>query len=691
MVPNWTQKERFLSVETPLGPNKLLLRSFTGHEGVSQLFHFQLDLLSENPAIDFDAVLGQNITFATALPGQGKQRYFNGYVIRFTQLPSEERLTRYHAVVVPWLWFLTRTQDCRIFQNKSVPDIVEQIFKDFGFQDYELQLQGSYNPLEYCVQYRETAFHFVSRLLEQEGIFYFFRHENGKHTMVLADSPSAHVNCPEKHRFEFEAVRVRGDKRHEDMVRTWHYEQAMRSGQYALGDYDFEMPKLRLEATAPSSINVGGNNKFEIFDYPGEYQSLSEGDRVVRVRMEEEEAAHTVISGESDCRTFASGFKFELAGHERRDQNGAYVLLAVTHAADEAGFYSGAGSPTEAGYSNSFTAIPAAVQFRPPRVTPKAVIHGSQTAFVVGPSGEEIYTDKHGRVKVQFHWDRRGGMDDKSSCWIRVAQTWAGNGWGAITIPRIGQEVIVDFLEGNPDRPIITGCVYNGLNRPPYDLPNRDTMTGLKSYSSKGGEGYNEIRFEDRKGDEQIVVHAQTDFVSRIERDSIEWIGEDRNAIVARDQFVEVRGDNHLRTKGDKNEEVTGTVSRKAGGDLQEKTSGNYAMDASSEIHLKAGMTAVMEAGTSLTIKVGGNFISINPGGIFIKGTMVMINSGGSAGSGSGSSPQPPKEPREPEKELGGEAIEQPPAAKPPKPAVYSKQAVALKQAAASGAPFCPV
>ncbi|HSW48936.1 MAG TPA: type VI secretion system tip protein TssI/VgrG, partial [Bryobacteraceae bacterium] len=466
----FTQAERLIAVETPLGPDTLLLRSFSGTEGLSRLFQFQLDLLSEDPAINFDDIIGQNITVRIALADGESERFLNGHVSRFLQLPPEGRLAHYQAEMVPWLWFLSRASDCRIFQEKSIPDVIEQVFQDFGFTDFENQLQKSYPPWEYCVQYRETALNFVARLMEQEGISYFFRHEQGKHVLVMADASSAYKPCPNQSAARYEHVTGRGHDRPQDVVFRWRCQQEMRPGKYALTDYNFETPSTSLLSTVESRIDQGGNHRFEIFDYPGEYEKRSEGEALVDTRIEEQEAPHTIVFGDSNCRAFASGFRFELSEHDRDDQNGEYLLTSITHSAHSGSFYS-SGSGRGASYANTFTSIPYSVAFRPPRSTPRPLVQGPQTAVVVGPKGEEIHVDKYGRVKVQFPWDRRGEYDEKSSCWIRVSQPWAGKNWGGVWLPRIGQEVIVDFLEGDPDRPVITGRVYNAEEMPPYELP----------------------------------------------------------------------------------------------------------------------------------------------------------------------------------------------------------------------------
>jgi type VI secretion system secreted protein VgrG len=688
---SWTEEKRFLNLATPLGESKLLLRSFTGTEGMSQLFRFRLDMLSEDPAISFDSMVGQNVSFSVRLADTSQARYFNGYVSSFQQYPGEERLTRYECELVPWLWFLTRAADCKIFQNLTVPDIVEKVFKGLGFTDYEMQLRGTYDPWEYCVQYRETSFNFVSRLLEQEGIFYFFKHENGKHTMILGDSPAVLQPCAGQERVMLVRNAGPGALREEDVVYAWRYENELRSGKCAHTDYNFETPNTRLDAEVQSEINQGGNQRFELYDYPGEYEKRQQGDQWVKVRIEAEEALHPVCSGESDCRTFVSGYKFELYGHERRDQNDTYVLTSVEHRGEEGGFYSGAGSLSDSTYRNAFTCIKASIPFRPPRLAPKHLINGIQTAVVVGPSGEEIYSDKYGRVKVQFFWDRVGTLNEKSSCWIRVAWPWAGKGWGFITIPRIGQEVVVSFLEGDPDRPLITGSVYNAEQGTPYPLPDKQVVSTWRSSSSKGGGNSNELRFDDTKGKEQVFVHAAYDHDMLVDHDRKETIGNDSHHIVKGDHFERSKKDRHVNVDQNLNFKVGSTHSLDVGSNLEQKVGQNWAVDAGTEIHLKAGFNVVIESGAKLTVKVGGNFIEIDMGGVFIKGNMVMINSGGAAGSGSGSSPTAPKDPVEVQPGAPTQSAAPPPPAPPPQQTTFSAAASMLSQASDSGTALCQI
>ena len=682
----YTQDNRLIAIYTALAPDELLLQGFRGTEGISRLFKFDLVMHSENRSIAFDSIVGKTATIKVVLQG-GQERFINGIIASFSQGGATSTFASYTATLVPWFWMLTRTNDCRIFQNMTVPDIIQKLFQEHGFSDFKNKLHGSYKTREYCVQYRETTFNFISRLMEEEGIFYFFEHEQDKHTLVMADSPGEFKPCPNQSTARYQSAGNVGKT--EDIVIEWSIGQEVRPGKYTVDDFNFEKPLMDLTA----DVDGKDPRKFEIYDYPGEYETRDEGERLAGIRMEEEQTPQTVISGSSSCRAFTSGYRFDLSDHYRRDLNKPYTLMSVYHSCDAGTNYrsSDGGRTSDFAYVNQFQCVPHPLPFRAPRTAPVPVIHGTQTAIVVGPPGEEIYVDKYGRVKVQFHWDREGKYDDKSSCWIRVSQNWAGKRWGAMFIPRIGQEVIVDFVEGDPDRPIITGRVYNAASMPPYDLPAEKTKSSIKSYSYKGGGGFNELRFEDKKGSEQIFIQAQKDQDIRVKNILKEFVGSDTHLTVKHDQLNSVSGDKHQHVSGDHNEKVEGTVSLNAGADMQEKVRSKYAMDAGTEVHIKAGTNVVIESGMTLTVKVGANFININPGGIFISGKIVNINSGGAAGQGAGSSPQSPKDPKEADTAEAGQMAELPPPKRPPKPAVFSPGALAMKQAAQDGLPFAEI
>ncbi len=663
-----------IGITTPLGETGLLVAGFSGYEAISRLFSFNLDCVTQQQEQPIDAkkLIGQNVTLSIQMADDAP-RCFNGIASRFTASGVTNGFTRYQLEFVPWTWILTRYADCKIFHNKKVDEILEAVFKARGFTDYKISLTGSYSPMEYCVQYRETDFNFISRLMEQNGIFYFFQHEQGKHTMVIADAASIHEKCAGQDTASYNPVS--GGMEAEDCVTDWNMEQHLLSGKYSLTDYNFTTPSTSLLVNEPTIQEIGGNGTFEIFDFPGDFQVRSDGTAFAKVRMEEIETNQAMARGGGTVRSFTSGYKFSLADHFVDEQNASYILTEVRHIASVGGTY-GLGGKDH--YSNTFTCIPDSVPFRPQRITPKPFVQGPQTAVVVGKSQmqstdgveddgndtEDIWVDKYGRVVVRFFWDRAGSC----SCRVRVSQDWAGKGWGAITIPRIGQEVIVSFLEGDPDRPIITGRVYNADQEVPYKLPDYQTRSSFMTRSSPNGSAstYNELRFEDKNGAEQVFVRAQYDQDNYVTHDSREWIGNNRSLVVTKDQMESVAGDRHEQVTGkhiekiggDSNSDITGNLNQKvgqnlsiqAGQNLYEKSGMNFAHEAGQAIHLKAGMSVVIEAGMELTLKAGSSFIDIGPAGIAISGSpLVMINSGGAAGSGSGSSPTSPASPTDPD------------------------------------------
>jgi type VI secretion system secreted protein VgrG len=677
--------ERPLQLATPLGPDEMVLVSLKGCEAISEWFWFDLEMISENHSIKASQVIAQ--PFTVRIEGNQGSRYINGFVSEFSLLSEYEGWTRYRARIVPWLWFLTRATDCAIYQKKSVPEIIEAVFSKYGLRRYKLNLARDYPQREYCVQYRETACAFVMRLMEEEGICFYFEHDAKEHTLVLADEPWNHPRCALKEAIHWEPAAGHSVLRDENYAFEWVRRCEVKPRQWVQADYDFLKPHFHLTATSPTKSSLPAP-AFERYDYPGRFENSDEAERLTRLRMEEDEAASDVISAESYCRALAPGYRFQLDGHFRKDQNGEYLITAVAHEAEQSGVYSG-GEVSETKYLNRFTCIPYPAPFRPPRNTPRPVIPGPQTAFVTGPRGEEIYTDEHGRVKVQFHWDRRGAYDENSSCWLRVSQSSAGNGWGAMQLPRVGQEVIVEFLDGDPDRPLITGRVYNGAQSPPYELPAQKTKSTLKTMSTPGGGGFNELRFEDAKGSEQIFLHAERNLDVRVRKDQFTTVLGDRHAITEGSEMVKVAGDRHLTVTGDQNLKVGGTISVDAEADWQQKVGSNFGAQAGSEIHLKAGMNVMIESGTTLTLKAGGNFINISPAGIFIKGNMVMINSGGAPGQGIEITPGAPVQPREADTAKPGDKAKLPKPKRPPKPVVWNPFALMMKRAQANGTPFC--
>jgi type VI secretion system secreted protein VgrG len=616
-MPNYTQANRPIAVTTPLGADVVLLTGMRGEEGLSRLFRFELELMAEDPQkVAFDKLLGGRVSVLLKLDDD-RERYWSGICSQVSEVGRDVVFTHYHLEMVPQLWLLTRRARSRIFQNLSVPEILRKVFTGL---DVTYEIQGTFHPRDFCVQYRETDFNFASRLMEEEGVYYFFKHGKDEHKMVVANTPQSHPDMPLRSRIVFdETARDRLD---DLRIRSWHKSQSLRSGKITLWDHSFELPHKHLEAVeiiqdsvaagkVIHKLKVANNDQLELYDFPGEYAQRFDGvdrgggdraddlqkifednRRTAKIRIQEEAVAGgLIVSGSGLCRNFVSGHKFTLERHY--DGDGVYVLTSVQHRITMASGDYRSGGDGQFEYSNAFTCIPFVLPFRPARTTPKPVVPGPQTAVVVGPPGEEIFPDKYGRVKVQFHWDREGKADAESSCWIRVSQSHAGKGFGSIFIPRIGQEVLVAFEEGDPDQPVIVGSLYNAQEMPPYRLPDEKTKTVLfKSNTSKDGGGHNEIRFEDSAGSEQIYIHGENDLDVRIKNAVRESIG----------------GNQHLVVEGTLNEEVK------------------------KNWYQKTGMSIVIESGLELTIKSSGGFIKIDPSGVTIMGTMVRINSGGAPG-----------------------------------------------------------
>ncbi|HLA96241.1 MAG TPA: type VI secretion system tip protein TssI/VgrG [Pyrinomonadaceae bacterium] len=701
-----------LSLTTPLPYDQLLIKRLRSFEGISQLFRYELEILHDHDAVgdepdvvDPKKLIGQPmVVHVQQHAGEAvTERHFHGICSRFTQGSRNSRWTKYKALVVPKAWLLTQRHQSRIFQQKSVPDILKTVFNGL---EVKWEFQGTYEPRNYCVQYRESDFDFASRLMEEEGIFYFFKHSENSHLMVVADSPQAHIPCPSKDRLPYALDRSSISEQWVGSILTWKIDDQIRTGKYTLWDHNFELVGKKLAADQLSRFNIGGNQNLEFYDFPGDYAKRFDGvdpgggeraadlnkiftdnKRTVGIRQQEIDVAYKNGYGDSDSCSMMPGYRFTMLEHPVAAYNNAHVIVSVkTEAVQSPSYVSN--EPVPNCYSVSFTSItfgqPDSPPFRPLRRTPKPIVHGSQTATVVGPAGQEIFTDKYGRVKVQFHWDREGKNDEGSSCWVRVAHMSAGKKWGAISIPRIGFEVLVDFLEGDPDQPIIVGSVYNAENMPPYTLPDEKTKSTFKSNSTMGGGGFNEFRFEDKKGSEQIFIHAEKNQDIRVKNDCMELIQHDRHLEVSNNQNEKVGADKSLTVGGNQTEKVGGSLGQSIGGSQDVKVSQKYALDAGTEIHLKAGVTTVIEAGASLTLKVGGNFVAINAGGIFVKGTMVMLNSGGAAGSGSGASPGSPTAPKEADNAVPGQ-VTRPPAAPPPaQPAKFANLANIVRERASN-------
>jgi type VI secretion system secreted protein VgrG len=645
-VSTYTQQQRLLQVTTPLGPDALLLKSFSGSESLSHLFRFQLDMLAEKEKpVAFDQVLGQGVTVRLSLPNE-EERYFNGIVSRFSHANRDETFIHYRAEMVPKFWLLTKRHRSRIFQHMTVPDILKKVLDGLSVT---FEIQGAFDERDYCVQYRESDFDFASRLMEEEGIYYFFNHTADKHNLVLGNTPSSHPDLPGDAAIIYEEIA--GGTRDEERISEWEKIQELRSGAYTLWDHCFELPhknlaaqKTILDGVAVGKVNhklkLGGNDQLEIYDYPGEYAQRFDGidqggaersselqkifndnDRTVGIRMQQEALPSLLIRGAANCRQFVSGHKFNLTRHFNAD--GKYVLTSVSHDARDEGYRSQHAIDVTTHYSNTFTCIPFGLPFRPVRETRKPTVHGSQTAVVVGPAGDEIFTDKYGRVKVQFHWDREGRNDQDSSCWVRVATPWAGQKWGMIHIPRIEQEVVVDFLEGDPDQPIILGGVYNATMMPPYDLPANKTQSGIHSRSSLGGSGFNEIRFEDKKSQEEIFVHAQKDLNTVVEEKETRKVSKSRETTIHVDDTRTVETGNYFLTVSQGNRSVE--ISQ--GNDQLQVKAGNITTKAPAGASELDAMTVQVNGTSTIKLVCGASTIEMTPAMITITSPMIKLNS----------------------------------------------------------------
>jgi len=546
-----TQKDKSISIKTQLGDDALLLQSISGSEYISKPFHFQLELLAESNTITAKDLIGTTVDVDILLSDRSSTRTINGHVSRFVAGPIHENGYRiYQAEIVPWFYLLRLYNDCRIFQNKTAKDIIEEVFSSRGFSAFSFDLTRTCATREYCAQYRESDFQFVSRLMEEEGIFYYFTHVAGKHTMVISDSATGYETCGESEARYFEAGMS------DDHLTRWDHQFSVIPGKWSQTDFNFTTPATDISTTINTVVDLTDITNYEQYDYPGLYVNRGDGDALTKIRIEEEETSHEIVLSTGSYRTFTAGSKFKLTLHEIAEEKGKeYVITAISHYAREASYTLSDSGASE--YQNNFECIPSDKAYRPKRITPKPFVQGPQTAFVVGPSGEEIYVDEYGRIKVQFHWDRVGQKDENSSCWLRVSQQWAGKNWGAVFTPRIGHEVIVSFLEGDPDRPLVTGSVYNADNMPPYELPANKTQSGWKSRSTKSGgtSNFNEFRFEDKKGSEEIYIHAEKDQNNIVENDETTNVGNDRTEDVGNNEKITI-GVNRIESVGT-DEEIT--------------------------------------------------------------------------------------------------------------------------------------
>ncbi len=622
------------------------LLEFRGREAISQPYRFDLELVSERPDLDLQALLHKPAFLAFDPAGKG----IHGLVHRIAQGESGQRLTRYRLTLVPQLAYLAHRTNQRIFQHLSAPQIVAQVLEEHGIQAdaYRFQLGPVvYPPREYCVQYDETDLHFIQRLCEEEGIHYHFEHSTAGHVLVFGDDQTSFARLGQPTAY----LQDNGMTADEPVIKRFAMRIATRTSRVSRRDYDFEQPRLRMEAAyrGEPAANAMPQPDLEDYDYPGRFTERARGKHLSQRALERHRHDYRLAEGDSDQTGLVSGHLLEISDHPRREWNDLWLLTEVLHEGKQPQVleesitsHIDTGDGFVQGYRNRFSATPWDIPFRPLFNHPKPKILGSQTAVVTGPAGEEIHCDEYGRVKVQFHWDRHGQADDKTSCWLRVSSSWAGDRYGGIAIPRVGMEVLVTFLEGDPDQPLVTGCLYHKEHQVPYDLPANKTRTLFKTLSSPGGGGYNELRIEDRKGAEQIYIHAQRDWDENIEHDQKIRVGHERHDTVEANSYSEFRAEEHLTVAGDRKVEVKPDDHLTVGQTQHIKLGTAQLTKAGREIHLKAGQKMVIEAGVELTLKAGGSFIKLDPGGITVSGPLARINAGGAPGKGSGIKIKPP-------------------------------------------------
>jgi type VI secretion system secreted protein VgrG len=609
------EAERHLAFHCSLAEDALVVRSLTGTEQLGACFDFNVTLYSLGHDVDIESLLGTEASVEVRL-GLSTPRYFSGIVCEVNQRGTSGRYVVYHVRLRPWLWLLSYSSNCRIFQNETALDIVRKIFAEHNPNWSAEKLFQSVESREYCVQYRESDLHYVSRLLEDEGIYYFFEHERGKHTLILVDSSSAHESATGFEEIDF-GKEVDGAQEPVGVVFDWSATKRMVPTKVTLNDFNFKKSRADLFVDGHNPTPHGTR---EIYDYPGSYTEPTHGEARARLRVQELGTNYDVVTGETNSRGLTTGNTFKLAGHPRADQNRKYLLIAARHEIDSGSYESG--EPSGPQFKSLITAIDATSQFRPARSAPEPLMTGVQTARVVGPKDQEIWTDSYGRVKVQFHWDREGKRNESSSCWIRVAQLWAGAGWGGLHIPRIGQEVVVEFVDGNVDRPLIVGCVYNDANKPPYDLPSKASQSGIKSHSTPNAarDHFSEFRIDDTSGAEAIVIHAQRDLSTTVLHDATTSVAHDAKQTVTNNLTVDV-------SKG------TYATTVDSGQMVIEVKNSDYKLSAKQILALADDKVDVTVASckvtidtTGITLSAFGSSIKLDASGVTVVGPLIKLN-----------------------------------------------------------------
>jgi type VI secretion system secreted protein VgrG len=671
------QADRLMQFSSPLGKDVLLIESLEGAEGTSRLFEFHAELLADaDTTIDPKSMIGAKVSVAINLNDAQGSRWVNGIVAAFEQGPGDKEFNTYKARIVPAMWQLMLSSNCRIFQDKSVLDIAKSVIGEYGLSLSD-QTNGSYEKLEYCTQYSESDFHFVSRILEESGIFYWFEHTDQDNKIMLGDGRNAYQDCPLSASIPYSKAVSGEEGAYGAWVREFNATATMVSGKHATAEYNYKQ-YVREDVPDKASASPYGNNAFDDYLYPAGAEGYADGAPDVSKKLETlfldtrslaADSIAEVFRGDGNARSFCAGYTFTQTGNPRDAWNRKYLLTTVLHKVDQVPSYRAVDAEQKDGYSNQFTAVSSDIVFKPAQTVAKPRIYGPQTAVVVGSAGEEIHIDSQGRVQVRFFWDKKNDDSSIVDCtWVRVAQSWAGNGWGSYFWPRVKDEVVIQFLNGDPDNPMITGSVYNGVNTPKYALPDNKTRSGLVTRSSTGGSGANanELRFEDKMGSEQIYIHAEKDMDVSIEHDrrisvgnndslivtgnQSEQIGSNFNRQIKSNAVEQIGGNSDLAISSNQTEQVGGSHSLNVGSSQSIQVGTAYSMNAGQTVYINAGMNVVIQAGMELSLSGPGGFITIGPSGVAISGTMVLINSGGAAGSGSPGQTPSPANPAAPDK-----------------------------------------
>ncbi|MFH7526135.1 type VI secretion system tip protein TssI/VgrG [Aeromonas enteropelogenes] len=632
-----------------------VVAEFALEEGLNGPFQLRLELASPQPDIDFAAVLDQPCELLVWYNGE-LQRRVCGVVSDMAQGDSGFRRTRYQLLVQPALWRLSLRHNSRIFQAQKPDEILSILLQEHGITDYAFALKNEHAQREYCVQYRETDLDFLNRLAAEEGMFYFFEFEQGKHRLVFADDAAALTAGPELF-FNL------GNRSLEQgpYVRQFHYREAVRTSDVELKDYSFKTPAYGLSHKKLGAELEHQRQSYQHFDYPGRYKQDPSGKAFAQHRLDALRNDAVTGQGKSNSAALLPGQYFSLTEHPNANLNSDWQIVHIRHTGQQPQALEEEGGSGPTVYHNEFGVVKASTTWRArigsPQAPHKPMVDGPQIAMVVGPEGEEIYCDEHGRVKLQFPWDRYGSSNDQSSCWVRVSQGWAGGQYGMMAIPRIGHEVIVSFLEGDPDQPIVTGRTYHATNRPPYELPANKTRTVLRTETHQG-EGFNELRFEDQARQEEIYLHGQKDLNVLIENDAAWHIKHDEHRDIDNERVTRIKANDHLTVEGEKRDHIKGDHSLTVDASLHQKLGQSLLVDAGQEVHIKVGDKLVLEAGSEITLKGGGSFVKVDPSGVKLVGPGIKLNAGGSPGSGSGWAGQAPVAPKGVEVVKAPDAVE---------------------------------